>query len=108
MTDNEIKKALEQKIEYCREFDENNEAIVKVSLLENALDLINRQKAEIERLEGIETDDWLVKGISAKRLEKEKIQALKGEIKRLNKEVLEYKLLVKALEKALNGTEGKR
>lgn len=50
-TDNEIKKALKQKIEYCREFDENNEAIVKVSLLENALNLINRQEKKMTELQ---------------------------------------------------------
>lgn len=68
----------------------------------NILDLINRQKEEIERLRSevettrnyihdnnleydllsynkIKTNDWLIKGISKKQLEQEKIQAWKAE-----------------------------
>ena len=49
MTDNEIIKALKDKIEF-KNFDENEYAIVDIEKLKNTLDLINRQKAEIERL----------------------------------------------------------
>ncbi len=44
-TDNEIVKALKQKIKF-REFDESNDAIIKFDILENSLDLINRLQAE--------------------------------------------------------------
>lgn len=50
LTDNEIKKALEQKIKFSKEFDESEEAIVKVNVLESSLDLINRLEAENKRL----------------------------------------------------------
>ena len=49
LTDNEIIKALEDKIEF-ESFDENGYAVVDIEKLKNALDLITRQKAEIERL----------------------------------------------------------
>lgn len=47
LTDNEIIKALEQKIKF-KEFDESEDAIIKVNILENVLDLINRLQAENE------------------------------------------------------------
>jgi hypothetical protein len=43
MTDNEIIKALEEMVDYPHNYEEGQE-------LKNVLDLINRQKAEIERL----------------------------------------------------------
>ena len=44
LTDNEIKKALEDKIEF-ENFDENGYAVVDIEKLKNALDLINRLQA---------------------------------------------------------------
>lgn len=60
MTDNKIIKALENEIhlvEYVDGFSANN---VSLKLLQNSLELIYRQKAEIERLEKteIEIDDF--------------------------------------------------
>ena len=57
MTDNDIKKALECCITNdcakCKAYDETNGEIVDClhAICRNALDLINRQQAEIERLE---------------------------------------------------------
>ena len=52
MTDNEIVKTLECCAEdKCRECPLLNDDCGEVILCKNALDLINRQKAEIERLE---------------------------------------------------------
>ena len=48
--------------------------------------LVDTQKAENERLKGIKTTDWLVKGISKEQLQEEKIQALTEEINRLQAE----------------------
>lgn len=50
MTDEEIIKGLETEIELAEYVDSYTADNVKVDLLKNALDLINRQKAEIERL----------------------------------------------------------
>ena len=58
MTDNEIVKALECCVEYdCRvcRYDVNS-AICISNLMKDTLDLINRQKAEIERLQKYNTD----------------------------------------------------
>jgi hypothetical protein len=49
LTDNEIIKALEDKIEF-ENFDESGYVIIDIEKLKLILDLINRQKAEIERL----------------------------------------------------------
>lgn len=52
MTDNEIINEFEKEIKYVREnekYDDFN-PIVDIDLCEDILDLINRQKAEIERL----------------------------------------------------------
>ena len=46
----------------------------------------SRLQAENERLKGIKTTDWLVKGISKEQLQEEKIQALTEEINRLQAE----------------------
>ena len=61
LTDAEIKKALEDKIEF-ENFDENGYAVVDIEKLKNTLDLINRQeeeneslKAEVERLKDFAT-----------------------------------------------------
>ena len=68
MTDKDIIKALEV-ARYHLTASKHKDAI------DNALDLINRQQAEIERLKA-PTNDWLVKGISKEQLEQEKIEAL--------------------------------
>lgn len=52
MTDAEIIKALEEKIKF-QEFDESEYAVIKFETLKDVLDLIKRQKAEIERLQSI-------------------------------------------------------
>ena len=49
------------------------------------IDLINRLKAENDRLKGIKTTDWLVKGISKEQLEKEKIEAIRENAYKLGK-----------------------
>ncbi len=49
ITDSEIVKALEDKIEF-ENFDENGYAVVDIEKLKNILDLINRLQAENERL----------------------------------------------------------
>ena len=49
LTDSEIVKALEDKIEF-ENFDENGYAVVDIEKLKNTLDLINRLQAENERL----------------------------------------------------------
>lgn len=49
LTSSEIKKALEDKIEF-KNFDENEYAVIDIEKLKNALDLINRYEAEVERL----------------------------------------------------------
>lgn len=78
MKDNEIIKALESEIhlvEYVDGFSANN---VSLERLKNALDLINRQKAEIEKLKTdfqIEASDKLEKEIRA--------EAIKGFAERL-------------------------
>lgn len=52
MTDNEIKKALESVAEWFTEHGRNtNTAVIQIS--RDALDLINRQQAKIERLEDV-------------------------------------------------------
>ena len=51
LTSSEIKKALEDKIEF-KNFDENEYAVIDIEKLKNALDLINRYEAEVERLRG--------------------------------------------------------
>ena len=54
MNDNEIIKALEahfEKEQVCRNCPFNEDGDCCVTLLENAFDLINRQKADIERLQ---------------------------------------------------------
>ena len=88
MTDNEIIKSLNESI--CPNgisvYLVNKKSISTVLTLADIIDLINRLQAENERLKGIKTTDWLVKGISAEQLESEKIQALKGEIEWLEKE----------------------
>lgn len=51
-TDSEIVKDLKDKIEF-ENFDENGYAVVDIEKLKNILDLINRQKAELEKNENI-------------------------------------------------------
>ena len=51
MTDAEIIKALEQEIDLAEYVDSDYCTNTAVSLIKAALDLINRQKAEIERLQ---------------------------------------------------------
>ena len=50
MTDNEIKKALEDEIRRANYIESYYIDCVDIGVFQNALDLINRQKAEIERL----------------------------------------------------------
>ena len=50
MTDNEVIKALEGMIQFADTVDRSVLDMVDVQTLKNTLDLINRQKAEIEEL----------------------------------------------------------
>ena len=70
MSDNEIRKALEQKIKFSKEFDESEEAIIKVNILEASFDYINRLEAENERLKNSikKADNYFVKGEMGKGL----------------------------------------
>ena len=114
LTDNEIVKALEcfrHRILNSRLAEKITER--EMMSIINALDLINRLQAENdrkdknyidllktsseraviiselqaenERLKGIKTTDWLVKGISKEQLEKEKIEAIHENAYKLGK-----------------------
>ena len=91
LTDAEIVKALEQCSDCNAELRNSCNGCLLLNYFpyctENGIDLgvdlINRLQAENERLKGIKTNDWLIKGISTKQLQKEKIQVLTKEIKRL-------------------------
>ena len=107
MTDNEIKKALKEILEtmlvmgdlqtsstisralalFNRLQAENERLQLLFESVINSRDgyikVIEQYKAENERLKGIKTTDWLVKGISKEQLQEEKIQALTEEINRL-------------------------
>lgn len=67
MTDNEIIKALEEHIERTKniKYGARKMTTVDVELLKNALDLINRRKAEIERLTAFKSyfDELYGKGL---------------------------------------------
>lgn len=93
MTDTEIIKALE-----CCITDEGFEGIIFVELIKDALDLINRQKTEIERLEAeadqiaedysnlvIEKDELFDE--AEKLIKKAKAEAVKEFADRLHDEV---------------------
>ena len=68
MTDKEFMKALECcSAEYiaCKECPLNGKPFCERCIIENAIDLINRQQAEIERLESIiSTDNQLIKSLN--------------------------------------------
>lgn len=55
MTDNDIIKALEQEIRLT-EYVDSDYADVKLEIIKSSLDLINRQRAEIERLKKYNID----------------------------------------------------
>lgn len=57
MTDNEIIKALKDEIERANYIESYYIDCVDIGVFRNVLDLINRQKAEIERLEKEMTDE---------------------------------------------------
>ena len=62
MTDNEIINDFEKEIKYViknEKYDDFN-PIVDIDLCEDILDLINRQKAEIELLKKAKADDVLI------------------------------------------------
>ena len=89
MTDNEIKKALEQKIKFSKEFDESEEAIIKVNILEASFDYINRLEAENERLQSLSErlgDDVDLKLKYIYELE-ENLKTATAENERLNEEL---------------------
>lgn len=102
MTDNEIKKALEcceklnhnawsENMKICKEecpykancYDEEK----NINMITDALDLINRQQAEIERLNGA------IKNFKATK------ERQKAEINRLNKAVYNYEACLESIEK---------
>lgn len=72
LSDNEIIKALEESIEL--RFDDTEYATVRLDTLTNALALINRQKAKIERLE---EENAKVHKIIPKMIETAKAEAIK-------------------------------
>ena len=93
MTDNEIIKALEECIEL--RFDDTEYATVRLDTLSNALDLITRQQAEIERLKNenmakeAEYNDMLEQRNSVERyLETAKSEAVKEFAARLKNEII--------------------
>ena len=102
MTDNEIIKALgscpyQRDCVSCDIDSCNNSPNY---IMKCTRDLINRQKAEIERLKA-PTTDWLVKGFSKEELERIKIEALKAEaIKEYHKKV-RHRLLDKGFYPAI-------
>ena len=65
MTDNEIIKALEDKTHKAEySWVDSSYCDVEVSLLKNALDLINRQQAEIEKLQNLKTfENFIIRRI---------------------------------------------
>lgn len=108
LTDNEIIKALENCLKNeCDKCSFKDSEICQIDLMKLLFDLINRQKAIIEKsekvehfadktiatlqvenerlkienaeLKGYKTTDWLIRGISPEQLEHEKIQAWKAE-----------------------------
>ena len=85
LTDNEIKKALEECIEL--RFDDTEYATVRLDTLTNALDLINRLQAENERLKAnlnIELENFATEYDS-----KIKAEAYKEFCEKLHTEILE-------------------
>lgn len=69
LTDNEITiKALKELLEVM--LSEGD--LKRTSTISHTIDLINRLQAE----KGIKTNNWLIRGMSNKQLEKEKIEAL--------------------------------
>lgn len=77
MTDKEIIKALESKIHLVEYADSSYADNVSLELLKNALDLINRQQAEIEMLESIiNTDNQMIESLN-KCYEISKTEAIK-------------------------------
>ena len=82
MTDNEIIKALEfcaEHVRNCAECPLNVTSLDHCStrLAQNVLNLINRQKAEIERLDALNTDVFAGKVILQIKLENAKAEAIK-------------------------------
>ena len=94
MTDKEIIKALENCLcicncEYCPFFDIDSRRCSTI-LFESVIDLINRQQAEIERLESIiNTDNQMIKSLN-KCYEISKTEAIKEFAERLV-EYIEYR-----------------
>lgn len=83
MTDKEIIKALESEIHLVEYADSSYADNVSLELLKNALDLINRQQAEIEMLESIiNTDNQMIKSLN-KCYEISKTEAIKEFVDRL-------------------------
>ena len=83
LKDNEIIKALEECIEL--RFDDTEYATVRLDTLTNALDLINRQKAEIESLKHRKTELQ----IRNQELQHEKSEAIKEFAERLKEKCYE-------------------
>lgn len=85
MTDNEIIKAFEHLVKNAN----NHNPITEKMLLEDVLDVLNRQKAEIERLKE-ESDEWARRFINRCRdceFEIQQNEKLKAEIEKKNTEI---------------------
>lgn len=88
MTDKEIIKALESEIHLVEYADSSYADNVSLELLKNALDVINRQQAEIEMLESIiNTDNQMIKSLN-KCYEISKTEAIKEFADRLKEKFL--------------------
>ena len=100
LTDEEILKGLEEEIHLAEYVDSDYCCNTEVSLLKSTLDLINRQKAEIERLRAkveTRTQEKLALGrIYTQKLKTVKYEAYKEFAKGLNEEI----------EKAYNNNSG--
>ena len=68
-------------------------------LIKAMAETIDHLQAENERLKGIKTTDWLVKGISKEQLQEEKIQALTEEINRQDAEIERLRITVNSYKK---------
>ena len=82
MTDNEIIKALESEVKSAEYVDSEYCDGVDLTLIKSAIDLINRQKAEIEKLE--RTISYL-EGVCESTPDKIRVEAVEEFAEKLNK-----------------------
>ena len=108
MTDNEIINDLEERIEFAKDF-ESDFTLIKIKGLKSTLDLINRQKAEIERLQKqLNNAEDLVneKTIYITDLHGE-IERLKERVKRQKKALFEQQSYTAELQAEVNRLRAK-